>query len=430
MDVIVAYEFDLDELTQKLQEQTDVPAWVVASSSTVLAIADGREEVYGPRGRWFCRLFSILGVTYAAQFALQLIGTIVVTIWWLKCIRFSRNKSTAEAVFAGFGAGPEKQMLEKFRAEISCRVAYVDQTKPRSLASVILPDLGRLWKQCRVEARRVIQGLRYSRESIIHGNARHWLISSAIRFSDYVFVKTWAEMLPLQINRLVFISADMPAFAALDAGNSDKRRIEYRQHGLLRTSIVFPPFKHVISINRHEAQHIMKRLPDADVAIIENDIKIERIMNHAATLLIVSTYDSGRFTKQDHVHVIRSIYEWALEQKLRIVVRLHPSEKGEFWQSQFPEIPIDNTTTGFSNALAQIKPLFVTGWWSTCHVDALRAGVLPVLILSGSESALADMVFPLRHLTFHWDRDKGLLTEMISNRVKHQECIENLSQLM
>lgn len=414
----------LIELTQKLQEQTDVPAWVVAPSSTVLAVAAGKEESYGPRGKWFCRVFNLLGVSIAARIVLQFIGSMVVTIWWLKCRKVPPGAPLAEALFIGFGAGPEKQMLEQFRAEVSCEVAHIDQTKPASLASVVLPSIMRLWKQCAIEARKVIQGLRFSRNPLIHDNARQWLISSAIRFSDYVFVKTWAEALPLRINRLVFISADIPAFAALDAINSDKRRIEYRQHGLHKISIVFPPFMHVIAINRHDALHIIKRLPNANVTtVMEHDIRMERILNHTATMLIVSTYDSGQFTKQDHVQVIRSIYTWAMEQKLRVVIRLHPSEGGNFWLSHFPEIPIDNSASSFSEALAQLKPLFVVGWWSTCHVDALKAGVLPVLIMSGSEAALKDMVFPLRQLTFQWEQDKGLLTEMITNRQKYSDSL-------
>lgn len=416
----------LIDLTQKLQEQTDVPAWVVASSSTVLAVATGKKESYGPRGKWFYRVFNLLGVSIASQLALQFIGSMVVTLWWLKCRRVPPGAPLAEALFIGFGAGPETQMLEKFRTEVSCEVAHIDQTRPASLASVVLPSIMRLWKQCAIEARKVTQGLRSSRNPLIHDNARQWLVSSAIRFSDYVFVKTWAEALPERINRLVFISADIQAFAALDAKNSDKRRIEYRQHGLHKISIVFPQFMHVIAINKYDALHIMKRLPHSNVTTVEHDIRIERILNHTATMLIVSTYDSGQFTKQDHVQVIRSIYTWAMEQKLRVVIRLHPSEGGKFWLDNFPEIPIDHSASSFSEALAQLKPLFVVGWWSTCHVDALKAGVLSVLIMSGSEAALKDMVFPLSQLTFHWEQDKGLLTEMITNRQKYREQLDYL----
>lgn len=417
----------LIELTQKLQEQSDVPAWVVASSSTVLAVAANEEECYGPRGKWFYRIFNTLGVTFAAQIVLQLIGSIVVTIWWLKCRKVNRRTQLPEALFIGFGAGPETQMLETFRIEVGCEVAHIDQTKPASLANVALPSLMQLWKQCAIEARKVINGLRFSRNSHIHDNARQWLVSSAIRFSDYVYVKTWAEALPEPINRLVFISADIPAFAALDAKNSDKRKIEFRQHGLLKISIVFPLFKDINSINRQEALHIMRRLPNAEVTVASEAYN-DQVVERTATILFVSPYESGPFSKHDYKHIIQAIHMWAMERDMRLVVRPHPSEGPAFWQSQFPEIPIDNTVGGFYGAMSQFKPLWVVGWYSTALLDALKAGVLPILIMNGSEVALEDMAFPLAEIALNWPKDMDILKRLSGDSVLYRKELETRQQ--
>lgn len=405
----------LAEFTQKLQEQTDIPAWVLGSSSTVLAILAGKEETYGPRGKCFYMVFNALGVTFAAQLALQLIGSIIVTAWWLKARRSHQSLVSVEALFIGFGAGPEKQMVEKFSKEADCRIAHLDQTKPDSLATVALPGILQLWRESAFEARTIVQGLRLSKNSLIQDNSRQWLISAAIRFSSYIFIRVWAEALPDNIKRIVFIAADVPAFAVLDAKNSIRHRIEFWQHGLHRISIIFPPFKLINSINYQEALHMKRRLPDAQIELTP-DSQVDQILNYTKTVLFVSPYESWPFSKHDYKHIIESIASWTFSQEIRLLVRPHPSEGAHFWQSQFPEILIDASTNGFNGAIHQLKPLFVVGWWSTSLLDALKAGILPVLIMDGSKSALADMVFPLAEIALNWPRDLELIEMLTVDR--------------
>src|SRR5437870_1866688 len=96
----------LFDVTQELQEQSDIPHWMVGSSSTVLAIASKDKEMYGWRGRWFALVFGALGVTTVARLTLQIIASIAVTVWWLKCRNVASSESETDALFVGFGAGP------------------------------------------------------------------------------------------------------------------------------------------------------------------------------------------------------------------------------------------------------------------------------------------------------------------------------------
>lgn len=159
---------------------------------------------------------------------------------------------------------------------------------------------------------------------------------------------------------------------------------------------------------------MMRRLPDA-VVTVAHDPQVDQVVEHAATILFVSPYESGPFSKHDYKHVILSIQTWTQEHDLRLIVRPHPSEGAAFWQSQFPEIPIDTSVGGLNGAISQHGPLLIVGWWSTSLLDALKAGVLPVLIMSGSEAALEDMAFPLAEVALNWPRDENLIHELTSN---------------
>jgi hypothetical protein len=426
MDSVIPDRASLLELTQQLQEQTEIPLWVTGKTSTVIAIATGEPEEYGPRGVWFSRIFSRLGCSSAGLLALQVLGGVVGTIWWLKCRTIPQSDRTATELFIGFGAGPEQHMAEQLRRETSGVVAHLNQTMPDSLANVALPNLRDLWATSFTEAQKVVLGLRRARLPSLRDHAEEWLVSTAIRFSDYVFIKAWAEALPEQVTRLVFISADIPAFAALDAGNSDRHVIEYRQHGLHKISIVLPPFRRLSAINRHDADHMRKRLPTAVVSAPDALTMGTQLAEHSATVLFISPYDSGAFRLRDYLPIIRSIMAWAAENGLHLIVRPHPSVGDGFWRDHLPELPVDNSTGGFQAALALHKPLFVIGWWSTSLVDALKSGVLPILILNQSEAALADMVFPLKELTMGWEPDAEKLVRLVNDPQAYQKTIEVL----
>lgn len=430
MDIVKFNGNVIEEMTRELQDQREVPLWIVASGATIFAIAGGEAECYGPRGRWFYKLFGNLGLSLAASLALTLIGSLITTVWWIRCLTVTRSEQKAEELFLGFGAGPERQMAEQFRLESDGRVAHLDQTDPRSLALVAVPGLRKLLTNCCRDAWILVESLRAARTPLIKDNDKQWLVSAAIRFCDYVFVKSWVEALSGRGRRIVFISADVPAFAAMDARNSDSFKIEFRQHGLLNKCIIFPRFSRVTALNRHEAAYLKSRIPAAEVESLESSWSENYEREHAPVLLLASIYDNGAFNKHEHLQVLRNIFEWAAKHALQVIIRPHPSETGNFWQRHFPEIDHDETAGGFKDALRRYKPQFVFSWWSTSLIDALREGIAPILIIAGSKSALEEMVFPLRNVTFHWDSDESLLNVMASDPLKYRDSVMNLMQFV
>ena len=48
-------------------------------------------------------------------------------------------------------------------------------------------------------------------------------------------------------------------------------------------------------------------------------------------------------------------------------------------------------------------------WFSTALLDALKSSFLPVLITTGSEQNIADIVFPLDKIAIKWPEEKSKL---------------------
>ena len=408
-----------------MQFQTDVPLWMVGSNGTVLSIASGEKEVYGFRGRWLKRLFGVLGISAVARYALQAVATVVVTAWWFKCLSVRANPSPARTLFIGFGGGVERHMAPNLSTEIGEAVDHLNQSEPRSLARVARPNLWRLWKHSAHEARVAIDALRLARHPLIREHAQQWLVASSVRMSGYVFAKAWNEAIPASVERMVFITSNVDAFAALEVDPSRRRRIELRQHGLHKMSIVFPLFPEVLAINPLEAAHIASRLPNARVRVADSRRRMVRA--DGGTVLIVSTYDTPDFRKEEHSSTIQAICNWAGANDLRVTIRLHPTESSDFWRHAFPDLRIDQSRS-FEESLESVCPRFVFGWGSTALVEALEASVIPVLIRSGSDWLTRDLVFPFWQATVSWESGDALLTSIVKNDESYQSLLRTLQQ--
>jgi hypothetical protein len=191
----------------------------------------------------------------------------VVTVrWWFKARRVENVNASAEDIFVGFGAGPEKEMFARFKNESVGRVVHLDQNNPCSLASVATPSLGRLLLEAWRRSGEVVSGLNNAEEPMIRDNRLMWMTSVAIRCGSYNYVRTWAEGLSSKVRRMAFISADIPMLAALDArGGRQKPVIEFRQHGLLSKSDILPGADRALAINRPEGEYIARMLPGTEV---------------------------------------------------------------------------------------------------------------------------------------------------------------------
>lgn len=413
--MIYSEEMQLNEFVTRLRDQEEVPLWIFASNATVAAIYKGESEIFGPRGIWFRRLFNLLGLSYGAELVLTFIGVIVSTLWWFRCRNVAQIKIDAEYLFIGFGAGSEEELLASFKNEVQAQVGYLNQARHESLAQVAKPKLSALWRNSYHEAKKTVRSLSQATTPIIRDHLQHWLVSAAIRFSTYLYIRSWADALPSHIKKVVFIAADIPAFALLDSSAAQRITVEYRQHGFLLRSILFPPFHRLIALNSYEAKHLSACLPGSVVIEKSQTIPLSTIDNQRQLLLFASIYDHGVFSKADHITTINAIFQWFSTQKCLPVVRPHPCETGNFWQKSCQTIALDLSIGGFQGALENHLPLFVISWWSTCLFDALKSGVIPILIMEGSQPVLDAMVFPLAEIALNWPRDLDLIQQLIGD---------------
>lgn len=406
-----------------LREQTDLPLWSVASSSTIQAIAKGTHEAYGPRGRWIYALFAMTGISWLGLQALRLLTFGMVTLWWVKSLKETRCKKSPVELFIGFGAGPEQQMFDAFLSEGERSIVRIDQTNPAAAATVMRPALLALWRHAWSEPLLILNGLRRTEVPVIKAHAHEWLTSIAIRIGTYVFYKAWAERLPSDIRRIVFISPDIPSFAVIDAQKLNLNiSIEFRQHGLLRKSIVLPKFNKVLALNKPESDHIGAAAGCEQVETVE--IRCEdQFLETKPVLLFASVYDFPGFNKEDHIDLLRGVVEWATDNSLRMVIRLHPCEREEFWPTHFPALEIEREVGRFEECLKRFSPVIVMSWFSTALIDALKKGFLPVLITPGSEQALADIVFPLDEIALRWPVDQSNLESLINEHNNYRKLL-------
>ena len=413
-------------LARDLQSVTDVPGWVLASSSTVVAIATGRPEDFGPRGRWVKRALWPLGPSFAGQVLLQVIGTLAATFWWVRGVLGRRLVSDCPTILLGFGAGPEAHILAELEREGP--VQHLNHTNPQSLAGIVLPSLSSLWVRTGTEARAVARAIRSSQASAIRDNGRLWMVSAALRLGEYVFALAWAEALPARIHRIVLISSSVHAFALVRAAETSGRQVEYRQHGLHKASIVFPAYPRVLAINSLEATHVRQRLPRATVNF-RSPTQLPRIRRRGKTVLLAAPYDCAGFRKADYVDEVRRLARWSENAGMTLTVRPHPTDGSAFWRRELPELALDESPGGLGVTLERLAPSLVVGWWSTSLLDALARGILPVLIMPGSAASIADMVCPLANVAMNWPDEAMHISRVLADDESYLAEVESRQKL-
>ena len=401
-----------------------MPVWVVASSASVLAVANGAAEVYGLRGRLLYKVFSRLGPSWWSIQALRILGFVITVGWWVRTLAIKRSGANVSDIFVGFGGGPESQMYREFEVESDRQVVYVDQTNPASLAIVARPHLGSLISNVWSQAAIVVQTLRRSPAAAVNRNLDLWLTSAAIRFCAYVYARAWAGALGPSVSRIVFTSPDIPAFAALEIlKRSGGPTVEFRQHGLLQHSISIPGFDKIVALNVPEAEHLQSRSPSS-VVTVRLLPRSESRAPRGRTILFASVNSFAEFDKTNHISVIREVVAWTFEQGFKLVVRPHPRESDGFWESNFPVIELDKSSGRFQDCLVRWNPMFVISWFSTTLVDALGGNVLPIFIRQGSEYILPDLVFPLEKLAFAWPSDRYALDKLAGSPEAYQQVLD------
>ena len=354
---------------------------------------------------------------------MRLIGCIDVTFWWRNSHK-GNIKSIAIpcSIFVGFGAGPEEYMWDRFKKESSILSIRLDQTNPSTFGSIYRPKIIDLLKKVWYEAKTAFEVIMNTELEPVRTLRVEYIINATLRLAQYAFFFQWWKGVNTDIKDLVFISPDIPAFACIDAGVSTVR---FWQHGLLRKSLIFPPFTSLMLLTNAEIKYYTKLLPVCDIVL---DKRTLRVVNHTRTILFTSIYESSDFKKIRYLEILKSLSEWALQKKMQIVIRKHPCETDSFWEDNFPDIKILSLKESLDNSLLRLKPMLLITWFSTTLIDALRCNVVPVSINSMNESVVQDLIVNLREHCLLWSENRDEIDQLVSGKISVESIIGYLEK--
>lgn len=386
--------------------------WFLSASDIIASTLRGDERSvrFGPRGRWIRRMVCgarRLQLDDALVIAIGLIGAIQ---WWIAAGR-QREKfpKTAFRVFVGFGAGIEDKLWCDYKNESALPAIRLDQTKPRSYGALGRPSLRDVFKEVFHQGRRATRYFKQVAHAEVQERELDFRTFAAMRLGQYAFNKSWWQHVSVDGEPQVrLISADMAAFAAIDAG---LKCVEYSQHGLLRRSLLMPRFSRMLMLTEDEADFYRVCLPGADIRVVQHHASCPQPAN---VLLIASVYDYSGHSKFDDLSALLDLVEWAADNDLKVIVRRHPREMEGFWEAHFPSISIDSCGDDIGDAFARLRPKFLVTWFSTAIFDAYLHGVKTITLCDPLDSNVQDLILDMRKYCIFWSEDRARLERILS----------------
>jgi hypothetical protein len=259
-----------------------------------------------------------------------------------------------------------------------------------------------------------------TKAQVVAGLKLDFLVHVAMRSATYAFFKTWWKGVHNYISEVTFVSADIPAYACLDSGVGN---VSYWQHGLLRRSVLMPKFD-VFNLITSEEKNYYQGIFEESNILVEN--KKACVTNHQKVLLISSCYETVNFQKKNYLEEIKELCQWAAGFNLRVVVRKHPRENDDFWETLFPEAEVEKSESTFEEILRHVKPMIMVTWFSTTLIDAFLHHVVPVSISSRNDRNVLDLIVNLTDYCYSWIDDRDVLDKLVDGQITVAECIEVL----
>ena len=182
-----------------------------------------------------------------------------------------------------------------------------------------------------------------------------FVTSVGIRIASYVFMRGWCEHLREncgQLREIVFLAADIPAFAAVDAG----LHARYIQHGLIRHSLVLPRFGWIDALTPDEASHFRQRLPSAEITLQPVAGPVNALDTTSSGILAASVY-----LAMAEMQRVSTLLDWASSILRDVWVRPHPREDRSFWneEAKRSSVRIEDRDALFEAALSRLRPRLV-----------------------------------------------------------------------
>ncbi|MCP5534602.1 MAG: hypothetical protein H7A51_00020 [Akkermansiaceae bacterium] len=410
-------------LEKVLKEMPDSYRWIFAGTDLLkdIYLAE-RTPIFGPRGRLVRRIVSCLPFHWLRFLFIVSIASIDVTCLRIKAGRQKEELPRGCRIFVGFGAGPEKGMWKAYETESETVAIRLDETEFSSWGKYKNLSIVKLWSSVWALASAEFRALSSANEKALRDRWLDTFTCLGLGLSRYVFYREWwLSLRDSELSEVVFISADKAAHACIDAGI---RRVKYRQHGLLRKSIVMPKFEHARFLTAIEAAWFANFLPRSQIEVLEGQTGQ---MHHDKVMLFTSVFDTDTFSRECDLPRVRAIVEWAQTMGLRILVRKHPREEGGFWETHFPQLEVDASPDNFEQVVRRVCPMFVVSWFSTCLVDALKMNVVPVSVMSPGHELLQDIVFNVETNCLLWPKAREVMEILTEGRVSVESVVLSLS---
>lgn len=413
------------EPAEELQRLPVCLHWAVADWGLLLAISNtnGKSVERGPRGKALHRLLRL-----ARRFGQE--GAIVFLVGLMEvlrlCWRQGRVKSghaIQERIFVGFGAAAEEALFEQYQDESEDAVARLDQTGVGTLGAFHAIGWVQALKTLRMAHRQALEAIASIPEKL-----KPWrldfLTHAGIRLGQYSYMRTWfadVRLLAPQLCEVCFLSADTPAFAAVDAGLPTR----YCQHGLIRRSLVLPNFDVIDALTIDEREHFSNRIPTARVRIIKT-LNSSTSAPAGPGILVASQHETA-----EEMARIAPLLDWMKSRGIPIVVRPHPREDRAFWHVHGSrwDCVIDDSDSSFTLAVKRLRPRFIVSWYSTALVDALEYGILPITVSHAGNPNIQDLVYRLLDRVLYWPRDAELLASLLNDDLPYSHALARLRKL-
>jgi hypothetical protein len=414
----------IEEVFKKLYEAPAEYRWVLANCGIGKLIggnlADGVS--FGRQGRIVRRLMASACLLRCARLLVA-----VVALAEMICLMKRAGRVTPCVLphdcrlFIGFGAGPEEEMWHEFQHETGGEAIRLDETCVETFLAYHRPSMRALAKQVWRESGAVVPFVLRSDIEPLRSYRKDTLTYVALRMARYIFFRTWwAGLKSHRIAKVAFLAADTPAYGCVDAGVAP---VEYRQHGLLRKSILMPTFHRLKMLTQAEASWYQRYFSELEIEVLPPQ---KVVTQHQPRILVASCYEVATFLKATDLARVQSLIRWAKDNQMEVVVRKHPRETDDFWEAHFPELEVDTTRDRFEDALIRIKPMFVASWLSTSLVDALLANVIPVSVMDFGDQHLQDMVFEIPQHCLLWPQHQMVMDTLLSGEVAVESVVLEL----
>jgi len=414
----------IEEILRELYKAPVEFRWALASSG-LRKIMTGEAwgvSPFGQRGQLIRRLVEFAGVFGRVRLVVAVVAASeVIRLMYLA--RRLPHVVLPEScrIFVGFGAGAEGRMWHAFAAESGGPAIRLDEMRPETFLEYHRPQKRTLFRHIWSASSALVPFLSKTALEPVASNRKDTLTYAALKMGKYILYRTWwQEIEQASISQVVFISAETPAFACIDAGMA---AVEYRQHGLHRKSILMPAFSTLKMITQVEADWYRQFLPQSRIEVLRPK---HRLAQHRPRILVASIYEVPRVSKKQDLVRVQSLVRWAKQNNLGVIIRKHPRETDDFWPTYFPELEIDASQDLFEDAMVRIKPMFVVSWFSTSLVDALLANVVAVSIMQATDSRITDMVFEIPKHCLLWPIGAPVMNALVNGQTDVDSVVSGL----